>query len=158
MIPVQPLPLTHSWPLFEHGQHFNLGFVHGGESSISIGSIQLPVDALLLAERGIGTWECDLSDNSLTWSAGVYDLFGLQRDAPVTRAEAVALYCPDSLGAMERLRAYAIKHKRGFTLDAELQPRHGRRRWMRLMAAPICVDGQVVRLHGLKQDVSRDYV
>ncbi len=52
---------------------------------------------------------------------------------------------------MERLRAYAIKHRRGFTLDAEIRPDRGDRRWMRLLAAPVCEGGRVVRLHGLKQ-------
>jgi hypothetical protein len=51
---------------------------------------------------------------------------------------------------MERLRAYAIRHRRGFTLDAELQPAAGGRRWMRLIAAPACEGDRVVRLHGLK--------
>jgi PAS domain-containing protein len=52
---------------------------------------------------------------------------------------------------MERLRAYAIKHRRGFTLEAEIRPDRGTRRWIRLLGAPICDDGRVIRLHGLKQ-------
>jgi hypothetical protein len=51
---------------------------------------------------------------------------------------------------MERLRAYAIRHARGFTLDAEIQPVVGPRRWMRLIAAPEQVGGKVTRLHGIK--------
>jgi hypothetical protein len=58
---------------------------------------------------------------------------------------------------MEGLRAYAIKHRRGFTLDAEIMPVNGRPKWMRLIAAPVCVGRQVVRLHGIKQDVSAAY-
>ena len=51
---------------------------------------------------------------------------------------------------MERLRADAIRYKRGFTLDAEIQPATGERRWMRLIAAPVCEGDRAVRLHGLK--------
>jgi PAS domain-containing protein len=97
-----------------------------------------------------GCWECDLTDNSLIWSGGVYDIFGLPRGAQVNRKEAVALYSEASRAAMERLRAYAIEHKRGFTLDTEIFPAVGKRRWMRLIAAPVCDGGRVVRLHGLK--------
>jgi len=157
MNPLQYLPLTHSWPILGQGHHFNLGFVHGCDTSQLFGQTPMPLDEQALARFGIGLWECDLADNSLTWSPEVYDIFGLPRDSPVTREEAVALYRSDSCAAMERLRAYAIKHVRGFTLDVELRPR-GASRWMRLMAAPVCVDGQVVRLQGLKQDVSHDYV
>jgi hypothetical protein len=36
-------------------------------------------------------------------------------------------------------------------LDAEILPAvGGQRRWMRLIAAPICNGNRVVRLHGLK--------
>ena len=51
---------------------------------------------------------------------------------------------------MERLRAHAIKHQRGFTLDVEINPATGGRRWMRLIGAPVCEGGRAVRLHGLK--------
>jgi hypothetical protein len=51
---------------------------------------------------------------------------------------------------MERLRAHAIRHHCGFTLDAEIRTAVGERRWMRLIAAPICKGERVVSLHGLK--------
>lgn len=51
---------------------------------------------------------------------------------------------------MERLRAYAIKHQRGFTIDVDIRRAVGGHTWMRLIAAPVCVDDRVVRLHGLK--------
>ena len=28
---------------------------------------------------GIGAWECRLADTRLSWTDGIYDLFGLQR-------------------------------------------------------------------------------
>lgn len=129
----QPLPLNHSWPMFEAASR--------------------------LARDGgpVGEWTCNLADNALTWSAEVYDLFGIPRDAPVTRAQAVALYCEASRAAMEQLRAHAIQHRRGFTVDVQIRPAGGDVRWMRLSAAPICRSGRVVGLHGLKQDVTDQY-
>ncbi len=97
-----------------------------------------------------GCWDCDLADNSLTWSGGVFDIFGLPRDAKLSRDAAVAFYCEESRVKMERLRAYAIKHRRGFTLDAGIEAATGERRWMRLIAAPVCTNGRPVRLRGLK--------
>ena len=150
-----PSPLTHSWPLFEQHQHFDLGCL-----------LDAPDEALtepehfggLLAAQGAGLWECDLTDNSLTWTDGVFDLFGLPRGAEIKRDEMVALYAEPSRSAMERLRSHAVKHRRGFTLDAEIVPVTGPRRWMRLIAAPVCVGPRVVRLHGIKQDVSAAYL
>jgi len=111
-----------------------------------------------LATESIGRWACDLADNSLSWTDPVFDLFDLPRDALISRDEIVGLYCDESRAAMERLRAYAIKHQRGFTVDLQIRTAGGRRRWMRLLAAPVCDGDRVVRLQGLKQDISREYL
>ena len=149
MKPTEPLPLHHSWPLFERERRFALGHAFAWPESAPMLSVgPLPRE---LAAQGVGLWSCDLADNSLTWSAGVYDIFGLPRGARVRRDEAVALYAEESRAAMESLRAYAIKHRRGFTLDAELRPAQGGARWMRLVAVPVCDGRRVVGLHGVKK-------
>jgi PAS domain-containing protein len=140
------LALHNSWTIFEQGRHFDLGCV----LSCAVTDIIEPARVGELGPHHAGLWECDLADNALTWSGGVYDIFGLPRGAQVARDEIVALYCEGSRAAMERLRAHSIKHRRGFTLDVEINPATGERRWMRLIGAPVCEGGKVVRLHGLK--------
>ena len=142
----EPLPLHHIWPLHEQPRHFELGYI----LNCAVTDVVEPSEVGGLGVQHVGCWECNLADNSLIWSGGVYDIFGLPRGAPISRTEAVALYSEESRAAMERLRAHAIEHKRGFTLDAELRLIVGGRRWMRLIAAPVCDGDQVVRLHGLK--------
>ena len=142
----EPLPLHHSWPLYEQPRHFELGYI----LNCAVTDVVEPSEVGGLGVHHVGCWECNLADNSLIWSGGVYDIFGLPRGAAISRTDAVALYSEESRAAMERLRAHAIEHKQGFTLDAELRPMVGGRRWMRLIAAPVCVGDQVVRLHGLK--------
>ena len=142
----EPLALHHSWPIFEQARHFELGRV----LNCAVIDLVEPAQVGALGIYHAGCWECDLSDNSLTWSGGVYDIFGLPRGAQITRDETVALYCDGSRAAMERLRTHAIKHRRGFTLDAEIMPAVGGRRWMRLIAAPVCEGDRVTRLHGMK--------
>ena len=147
MSAIEPLALHHSWPIYEKARHFELG------SLLSCAVIDV-VDPAGVGQLGIhhaGCWECDLtSGNVLTWSGGVYDIFGLPRGIPVSRDEAAALYREESRAAMERLRGYAIRHKRGFTLDAEIRPVTGGSRWMRLVAVPVVEGNRAVRLHGLK--------
>ena len=147
-----PLPLHHSWPLFERAGHFDLGWVDRT-------SVRLPdrgarpciaEDADTLARLGAGVWHCDLADNRLSWTDAIYDLFDLPRGSDVARAEAVAHYCEASRAAMERLRAHGIAHRRGFTLDVEIGPARARTRWIRLIAAPVCDGDRVVALHGIK--------
>lgn len=145
--PTEPLPIYHSWSLADQPRRFELGLI----LSCAVTDIIEPSEVGALGIHHAGCWECDLSDESLGWSGGVHDIFGLPRGVKVTREEAVGFYAEHSRAAMERLRAYAIRHKRGFTIDAEIWPATGgASRWMRLIAAPLCDGDRVVRLHGLK--------
>lgn len=144
--PIEPLQLNHSWPLFEQARHFELGSVLNS----AITDVLEPPQVGALNVHHAGCWECNLADEKLTWSGGIYDIFGLPRDASVTRDDVVALYAEHSRAALERLRSHAICHKRGFTLDAQIHPLIGGVRWIRLICAPVCEDGRVVSLHGLK--------
>lgn len=143
---VEPIFLNHSWPLWEQSRQFELGHVL---NSAIVDMIQ-PIEIGGLGPHHAGCWECDLADNSLIWSGGIYDIFGFPRGLKVDRDMAVSLYSEESRARMERLRAYAIKHKRGFTLDAEIRPEIGGHRWIRLICAPVCNGDRVERLHGLK--------
>ena len=138
--------LQHSWPLSEQAKHFDLGCVCNAAITDAIE----PPLAGAIGNHHAGLWECDLANNKLIWSGGVYDLFGLPRGAEVTREQAVALYSEASRAAMERLRAYAIRHACGFTMDVEILPAVGQRRRIRLIGAPVCDGETILRLHGLK--------
>ena len=136
-----------SWPLLEQARHFDLG--HILNSAIADA---LEPDAIgALGVHHAGLWECNLEDNALIWSGGVYDMFGLERGSPITREMALAHYRHDSLAKLERLRTFAIQNRRGFTLDVEIDAGSvGECRWIRLIGAPVCEGDALVRLHGLK--------
>lgn len=143
MRPIEPLPLHHSWPLFE---------LHEYLAPVALDP-SLARNDIALAERGLGLWHCDLANETLSWTAGVYDMFGLERHSHVPRPLSVSLYAPASREPMERLRSYAIRHKRGFTLDVDICQADGMGHCaMRLIAAPVVNEtGEVTALHGVKQ-------
>lgn len=146
----EPLPLYHSWPLIDRDHYLSLAPVLGGfDYPFERAASQEDGDEL--AKHGIGLWECDLVQGSLTWSAGVYDIFGIPRGALVRREEIVPLYCDGSRDAMEAMRAHAIRHRRGFTMNVEIRSSNGRRAWMQLTTAPICRGSKVVGLEGIKR-------
>ncbi len=146
MPPTELLQRNHSWPLYEQRRHFELGSV----LNCAVTDLLEPAEVGALGIHHAGCWECDLTNGRLTWSGGIYDIFGLPRGIPIARHEAVALYAEHSRAAMERLRSYAIRHRRGFTLDAQIRPVIGGERWMRLICAPVCDGSTVTGLHGLK--------
>jgi hypothetical protein len=136
------------WPLTEQGTHFELGCVL---NSAAIDLVH-PDSVGSLSVQHAGLWECDLADNRLIWSGGVFDIFALPRGVVVSREEALGFYAEGSRAAMERLRTHAIRTRCGFTIDVEIVPASGERRGMRLIGAPVCdpESGAVMRLHGLK--------
>ncbi|WP_082515306.1 diguanylate cyclase domain-containing protein [Methylobacterium sp. Leaf112] len=110
------------------------------------------------AARGarIGVWECRLSDERLTWTDGVYDLFEIPRGDRLDREATLRCYPPGSLATMQTLRSRAIAEGGGFHLDTEIVTARGRRRWMRLTATVECVDGVPMRIFGMKQDITEE--
>jgi len=143
---MRSLELHNSWPLFERSKHFELGYILAS----SVTDALMPSRVGELGFHHTGVWECNLIDNSLLWSGGVYDIFGLPRFAEISRKDALALYSEKSRIEMERLRAYAIRNKRGFTLDVEICSAVGDQRLMRVIAAPELDGDRAVRLHGVK--------
>ena len=142
-----PLALSNSWPLFDQGAKFDLGLILNS----AVTDLLEPAAVGELGVHHSGCWECDLTAaDSLSWSGGVYDIYGLQRGITVTRDEAIGFYTEQSRAALDQLRSYAIRHRRGFTLDVEIRAAVGELRRMRIIAAPICRDGRAIRLHGLK--------
>ena len=121
----------------------------------------VPADWGGLLERGAalagaGAWECDLDTDLLTWTDGVFDIFGLPRGAPIRREDALELYSEDSRAEMELLRAEAIERRQGFTMDAKIVRPDGDRRWMRITAGMMSRNGRFTRLYGMKQDVTQE--
>jgi len=109
------------------------------------------VDDLLDADDA-AWWYCDIQDSDkLTWSNGVYDLFGLPHGSDLEREDAVGRYRIHSRGVLEHLRRYAIDHEFGFVLDAEIAPGDDISRWIRVLAVPVLEAGRVVGLRGVKR-------
>ena len=142
-----PLPLYHSWPLWDRALHFDLGHV----LNCAVTDAVLPDKIGELGVHHSGLWECDLADEGLIWSGGVYDIFGLERGSKITREIALRHYSEESRVKLGQLRAHALRHRRGFTLDVDIHAASvGERRRMRIIAAPVCEGHTAVRLHGLK--------
>lgn len=104
----------------------------------------------------IGAWECELATERLTWTSGVYDIFGYPTGNPLRRANIVDLYIDESRRNMELARAEVIRSGCKVTLDTEILTWRGERRWMRLSINAIEEAGRTVRIFGSKQDVTSD--
>jgi diguanylate cyclase (GGDEF)-like protein len=116
--------------------------------------VRLYDQALDLAR--IGAWECELETERLTWTSGVYDIFGYPMGNPLRRASVVDLYVDESRRNMELARAEVIRSGRAVSLDAEIRTWRGERRWMRLLINTDGGGGRRARIFGSKQDITSD--
>ncbi|NML06379.1 PAS domain-containing protein [Sphingomonas sp. G-3-2-10] len=101
-------------------------------------------------------WRCDLADDSLTWSAGVFELFGIPQGARIDRRETVAMYCEESRELLHRLRSEAIATCGSFTFEARIRRPDGESRWMRVTADVVARGGRATHLYGMKQDITAE--
>src|SRR3546814_3644676 len=62
--PTHPLPVHHSWPLYERARFFELGQLHRCETLDPIPDVVDVAARLAPARAPIGQWECDLTDNN----------------------------------------------------------------------------------------------
>jgi diguanylate cyclase (GGDEF)-like protein len=108
------------------------------------------------AAARLGIWECDLRTEKLAWSNGTYDMFDIARGRPLVRNQTLRCYPDKSLKELEVIRGSAIRARRGFNLDSEICTRDGKRRWIRITAAVECAGESVIRLFGIKQDITEE--
>lgn len=104
----------------------------------------------------MGTWQCELPSEKLTWSGGTYDLFGHQKNCGLVRNDILKSYSDESLARLQRVRGGAIRAGDGFTLDAEIRGPDFGKRWIRISATVERRDGEPVRLFGIKQDITEE--
>lgn len=101
-------------------------------------------------------WQCDLDGDVLTWSHGVFDLFGLPPHVRPHRRDTLAMYLPDSRDMISALRAEAVAAGGSFTIEAQIRRPDGDIRWMRICADTVCRGGRTAQLYGTKQDITAE--
>jgi diguanylate cyclase (GGDEF)-like protein len=108
------------------------------------------------ATAKVGIWQFNLVDANLFWTDGVYDIFELPRKMPLTRELVLQYYQPDSLRAMESVRAEAIGRCSDFSIDIEIVTAKGNQRWVRLTGAVESRNNVAHRIFGMKQDITAE--
>ena len=109
-----------------------------------------------VAAAAVGAWECNLATETLSWTDGVYDLFGLKRSSGIYRNAILDLYEERSRREMNQLRSKAITTGQGFALDCRIKAANGDKRWMRLIVGVGHEHGRPIRIFGSKQDVTAE--
>lgn len=105
----------------------------------------------------IGAFECNLANDRLSWTGGLFDMFGLPTDRVVERQLTVEMYSEESRELLTYKRSRAIDARGGFSLDANIVRADGSERWIRINAAVRSSNGRAETLYGMKQDITDDH-
>lgn len=104
----------------------------------------------------LGSWSCDLATEALTWSDGVFDMFGIERGRSIDRRDTLAFYAEACRELLIQRRQGAILAGRPFSCVAHLKGADGVNRWIQISAVPHVRGGRTVLLSGTKRDVTRE--
>jgi PAS domain S-box-containing protein len=103
---------------------------------------------------GVGGWEFDVADGTVTWTEAVYDLLDVSTSYVPTPTSVAEFYAPHHRDRVEAALHAAVEEGSEFELEAEVLTGSGRFRWVRLIGVPQMEDGQVHRIVGTVQDVT----
>jgi hypothetical protein len=138
-------PPPHLAFLSERPWQFAFGQVFKTKGDLVVAAPEIP-------ENEVGYWRCDIARGDLlSWTGGVYRLFGLPVGYEVDRREAIARYREGSRAILERLRSFSIDNECGFFLDAKMCGNGSGANGIRILAMPLLHEGRVVGIHGLKR-------
>ena len=100
----------------------------------------------------VGSWQWNLVEDKLIWSAETYRIFGIPPDQPTTLATFAACLHPDD---GERVMAAWNAALAGTPYDIEHRiVANGQVKWVRERAEMVFADGCAVAAHGAVQDIS----
>lgn len=103
----------------------------------------------------MGAWQLDVATDTMTLTDQVYAILELPVGVPIDRAQAIAFYHsddqPDVLNALEQATEQHLPQD----IACRLMTAQGNQRWVYVSVQPVVENGQVVRLIGMFQDITK---
>jgi PAS domain S-box-containing protein len=101
----------------------------------------------------VGGWEYDVRAERLTWTDMVHEIHEVGPGYELTVAAGLGFYSPESRPVIESAFLRAVTAGEPFDLELPLVTAKGNRVWVRAVGRPSIVDGAVVRVTGVLQDI-----
>ncbi len=105
----------------------------------------------------IGSWRLSIEEGTLDWSDNVYRIHGLPIGQKPRLRDAMRFYPVHSRPLVQASLDDAIRHGHPFSIETDFITADRRQRRVRAMADPEIVDGRVVAMVGVFQDVTQRY-
>lgn len=105
----------------------------------------------------VGGWEWDLSNNQVNWSDEVYRIHDMPVGEPVVVEMAMSVYPPDERERMRRLIERLLADRSTFSEIFRIVSFTGRQKWVQIAGDIEELNGTVVRLFGILQDITESH-
>jgi len=106
------------------------------------------------ATAGVGGWELDIATMRLRLTAQAYRIHDVSPVMQPTFEGFISLYGPAEQAHMRQGLSEVMSQGSSYDHELPLTTRRGRQVWVRLLGRPQLVDGKVVTIHGVVQDIT----
>lgn len=102
---------------------------------------------------GLGGWELNLMNNTLSWTAMTCEIHGVPHDFQPDLETALSFYRDDFKELVLCKIDEAMNEGISFDFEAMIVTAEGNERWVRAIGDPEIIDGKSVRIYGSIQDI-----
>lgn len=107
----------------------------------------------------IGGWEWDVKHQTMYWTDEAYRLHGLESSELEAGSRehivrSMACYDPEDRPVIQTAFQNCVEHGQAYDLEFPITKTDGSRIWIRTMARPVTVDGQIVKVMGNMIDIT----
>ncbi|MCV9388840.1 response regulator [Reichenbachiella ulvae] len=104
----------------------------------------------------LGGWQLDVKTGKTIWTDEVYNIYEVPQDFDHNKVEGISFYHPDYQETIISAITESIQDKKKFKVDCKFITAKKNQRWVRVSGKPIFVNGEVVKLAGVIQDITEE--
>jgi signal transduction histidine kinase len=102
----------------------------------------------------IGGWELDLNSGHIQWTAQSYHIHDCSPGDDIDLEKVLAFYTPEAREVLEALMQQCMESGKPFDAEFSIISARGQVKKIRSIGQPGYVDGQLVRMYGVVQDIT----
>ncbi len=103
----------------------------------------------------VGGWEMDAITLEVNWTEETYRIHEVPLGVKPSLEEVINFYHPDERKRLTKAIERALEHGKSYDLEIRFITAKGKSLWIHTTCKPILVDGKIVKLTGMFQDITQ---
>ncbi len=106
---------------------------------------------------GVGGWECDVSDYSMTWSDELFRILEFDEKDTLNFNDAALQFCPDHADEIRAAFDRCVRDRISWDLDLPFTTLKENLIWARLTGEPVIKNDKVTHIRGIFQNITQQH-